>query len=178
MLPVSTRLLRLIWPFLAIVVVVVLIAIQVTDVLSAARAFVEGESRWSKAQKESVFSLMRYSETFSEVHYVNFQNHIATPVKLGMARLELDKPDPDYDKARQYFLEGGDHPDDIAGVIRLYTRFRKIWYIQKIVRVWEQGDRLVADLALAADELHTRDPVGRPIAGRLASDHRAHPCDQ
>jgi hypothetical protein len=64
-LPVSNRLLRLIWPFLAIVLVVVVVAIQVTDILSAARAFVEGESRWSKAQKESVFNLLRYSETYS-----------------------------------------------------------------------------------------------------------------
>ncbi len=159
-LPVSSRLLRLIWPFLAIVVVVVVVAIQVTDVLSASRAFVEGESRWSKAQKESVFSLLRYSETFSEIHYVNYLKNIETPIKLGQARLELEKSDPDYDKARQYFLEGGDHPDDISGVIRLYTRFRKIWYIKKIVRVWEEGDRLVAELNLAADELHEKIQSG------------------
>jgi diguanylate cyclase (GGDEF)-like protein/PAS domain S-box-containing protein len=171
-LPVSNRLLRLIWPFLAIVLVVVVVAIQVTDILSAARAFVEGESRWSKAQKESVFNLLRYSETYSEAYYQAYLKNIETPIKLGMARIELDKPDPDYDKARQYFLEGGDHPDDIPGVIRLYTRFKPIWYIQKIVRVWEQGDRHIAELNDAAEELHQKIKAGvrSPAALRPTMD--------
>ncbi len=154
MMPGSTRLLLLIWPFLAIVVLLVVLAIQVTDILSAARAFVEGESRWSKAQKESVFHLIHYSETFSEHHYIEYLRNISVPQKLGEARAEMEKPRPDYDRAWQLLLEGGDHPDDIDGVIRLYRRFRHIWYIDQVVRVWEEGDRHIADLDATARELH------------------------
>jgi diguanylate cyclase (GGDEF)-like protein/PAS domain S-box-containing protein len=174
LLPVSRRLLRLIWPFLAIVVLLVVLAIQVTDVLSAARAFVEGESRWSKAQKESVFHLLRYAETHAEMHYIGYLENISVPVNLGRARVEMEKADPDYDVAWTYLLLGGDHPDDIDGVIRLYSRFRHIWYIDKIVRVWEEGDRHIAELMQAADELHVNIRAGRrspqtllPIVARI-----------
>lgn len=155
MMPGSRQLLRLIWPFLAIVVLLVVLAIQVTDILSAARAFVEGESRWSKAQKESVFHLLRYSETFSETHYVEYMRNISVPLKLGEARIEMEKARPDYERAWQLLLEGGDHPNDIDGVIRLYRRFRDIWYIDRVVQVWEEGDRHIADLDRAARRLHT-----------------------
>ena len=47
----SKRLLVIIWPFIAIVVLLVALANQSIVILSAGRAFVEGESLWSKAQK-------------------------------------------------------------------------------------------------------------------------------
>jgi len=124
--PLNKRLLRLIWPFLAIVVLLVLVTIIVTDILSAARAFVEGESRWSKAQKESVFQLQRYAETYSEQDYEAYLQNIAVPKKLGEARVEMDKDHPDFARAWKLLHEGGDHPDDIDGVIRLYRNFRHI----------------------------------------------------
>jgi diguanylate cyclase (GGDEF)-like protein/PAS domain S-box-containing protein len=162
--PLNKRLLRLIWPFLAIVVLLVLVTIIVTDILSAARAFVEGESRWSKAQKESVFQLQRYAETYSEQDYEAYLQNIAVPKKLGEARVEMDKDHPDFARAWKLLHEGGDHPDDIDGVIRLYRNFRHIWYIAEIARVWEEGDRHIAALDAAANKLHNviksgdRDP--------------------
>ncbi len=168
LMPVNRRLLGLIWPFLVIVVLLVVLAIQVTDILSAARAFVEGESRWSKAQKESVFHLLRYAETFSEAHYLEYLANISVPQKLGLARIEMEKPTLDYDLTWRLLLEGGDHPDDIDGVIRLYRRFRHIWYIEKVKLVWEEGDRHIADLDKAADELHQRIKRGDRSAAQLA----------
>ena len=47
----SKRLLVIIWPFIVIVVLLVVLANQSIAILSAGRAFVEGESLWSKAQK-------------------------------------------------------------------------------------------------------------------------------
>ncbi len=174
LLPVSQRLLRLIWPFLAIVVLLVALAIQVTDVLSAARAFVEGESRWSKAQKDAVLHLLRYSETHAEIEYIKYLQDISVPVYLGKARVEMEKPDMNYEITWRYLRLGGDHPDDIDGVIRLYRRFRNMWFIQEVVRLWELGDRYVAQLNEAADELNAlirvgdRDPARlRPIVDRI-----------
>jgi diguanylate cyclase (GGDEF)-like protein/PAS domain S-box-containing protein len=164
-MPLHKRLLPLIWPFLSIVVLLVLFAVLVTDVLSAARAFVEGESRWSKAQKESVFHLLEYAETYSEESYRDYLRNIAVPKKLGEARVEMEKDRPDYARAWQLLLEGGDHPDDIDGVIRLYRNFRHLWYIAEIVRVWEVGDQHIAALDATAHKLHTsiqsgdRDPA-------------------
>ena len=54
----TRRLLFIIWPFIAIVVLLVVLANESIAILSAGRAFVEGESLWSKAQKQSLVHLM------------------------------------------------------------------------------------------------------------------------
>ena len=168
----SGRLLRLIWPFLAIVALLVVLAIQVTDILSAARAFVEGESRWSKAWKDSVFHLLDYAQTRSKRNYLDYLQTITVPQRLNEARVEMEKPQPDYERARQLLLEGNDHPDDIDGVIRLYTRFRRVWYIDRVVHVWEEGDRHIAELHSAALELHRLIESGADAERQIAQTVR------
>jgi diguanylate cyclase (GGDEF)-like protein/PAS domain S-box-containing protein len=152
--PSVKRLLLIIWPFLAIVVLLVWLAVESMEILAAGRAYVEGESLWSKAQKESVFHLLRYAETRSESDFRKYQEAIAVTLGDRKARLELEKPDPDYSVARQGLLEGRTHPDDIPGVIRLFRRFRHVSYIDKVIRIWEQGDAYVAQLGQVADQLH------------------------
>ena len=61
--PNNRRLLRITWPFLAIVVLLVLLASESLKIVSASRAYVGGESLWSKAQKEAVYSLFRYAQS-------------------------------------------------------------------------------------------------------------------
>ena len=58
-LPLAKRLLLIIWPFLAILVLLVVLATQSMAILAAGRAYVEGESLWSKAQKQALSHLMR-----------------------------------------------------------------------------------------------------------------------
>src|SRR5438046_494440 len=72
-LPGSGRLLQIIWPFLVIVLVLLLLANESMHILSAARAYSEGESLWSKGQKRAMFHLVRYSETHSEDDYRKYQ---------------------------------------------------------------------------------------------------------
>ncbi|HYU68760.1 MAG TPA: hypothetical protein VEL09_05460, partial [Burkholderiales bacterium] len=62
-LAMSKRMLLIVSPFLAIVAVLVWLAIVSIDILTAGRAYVEGESLWSKNQKEAVFHLLRFAET-------------------------------------------------------------------------------------------------------------------
>ena len=59
--PNNWRLLHVTWPFLAIVVLLVLLASESLKIVSASRAYVGAESLWSKAQKEAVYSLFRYA---------------------------------------------------------------------------------------------------------------------
>src|SRR5437879_12188582 len=78
LLPGSGRLLQIIWPFLVIVLVLLLLANESMSILSAARAYSEGESLWPKAQKRAMHHLMRYSETHTEDDYQ--RDRQATPV--------------------------------------------------------------------------------------------------
>src|SRR5215470_17404177 len=114
------RMLLIVSPFLVIVAVLVWLAIVSIDILAAGRAYVEGESLWSKNQKEAVFHLLRFAETRSETDFLNYRKAISVPLGFRKARLELEKSNPDYAAVRSGFLEGGTHPDDIPGVIGLY----------------------------------------------------------
>ena len=112
----SKRMLLIVSPFLVIVIVLVALAIASIDILAAGRAYVEGESLWSKNQKEAVFHLLRFAETGADVELQRFERAIAIPLGFRKARLELDKPKPDYDAVYSGFMEGGTHPDDVSGV--------------------------------------------------------------
>jgi diguanylate cyclase (GGDEF)-like protein/PAS domain S-box-containing protein len=163
----SRRLLLIIWPFLAIVALLVVLATESIEILSAGRAFVEGESLWSKAQKISLSHLMRYAHTHSEEDYQRFRAELAVPLGDRKARLELEKPNPDYAVAFQGFLEGRNHPDDIPGMIKLFRRFRNVSYIDRSITLWADGDDSIDQFIKVADELHERISAGDTDPDRL-----------
>ena len=61
-------------------VALVLLATESLRIVSATRAYVGGESLWSKAQKEAVYSLFRYAQTRSESDYADYRKAIAVPL--------------------------------------------------------------------------------------------------
>ncbi len=150
----SKRMLLIVSPFLAIVAVLVWLAIVSIDILAAGRAYVEGESLWSKNQKEAVFHLLRFAETSSESNFVGYRKAIMVPLGFRKARLELEKSKPNYATVQSGFLEGGTHPDDIDGVISLYERFHRVSYMKSVLDIWKTGDEFMARLDAAAQQLH------------------------
>src|SRR4051795_1649391 len=56
--------------------------------LSSVRAFVGAEGLWSKAEKDAVFSLRKYSASHDEIDYAAFQKFMAVPLGDHKTRLE------------------------------------------------------------------------------------------
>jgi diguanylate cyclase (GGDEF)-like protein/PAS domain S-box-containing protein len=159
--PVGGRLLQIIWPFLVIVIILVLLSAESMNILVAARSYSEGESLWSKGQKRAMFHLMRYTETRSLNDYNSYRESIAIPMGDKKARLELEKPKPDYAVAWQGFIEGRNHPEDIPGLIMLFRRFRNIDFMTAVIDLWTEGDRYIVELNVVADELHAKIDSGK-----------------
>ena len=103
--------------------------------LSSVRAFVGAEGLWSKAQKDATYQLQKYYNTHDEKDYRAFQKFMEVPLGDHLTRLELLKENPDMSIARQGFLEGRIHADDIDGMIKLVRRFHEIHYINKSTAV-------------------------------------------
>src|SRR5580700_6826415 len=82
----------IIWLFAAIVLGLLLLAIFSLGSLSAARAYVGGESLWSKAQKDAVFHLQKYAATGSSAEFEQYRAAIAIPQGDHIARLAMDDP--------------------------------------------------------------------------------------
>jgi PAS domain S-box-containing protein len=151
-------------PFVAVAVALVALAIFFMDVLSAARAYVGGESLWTKGQKQAVQQLERYARTGAEASWQGYRQAIAVPLGDRVAREELEKPAPDYEVARRGFAAGGNHADDIDGMIRLFRWFRRVSFIDAAIRIWTEADGLIAELNATADELRRAVQAGAPPA--------------
>ncbi len=124
------------------------------NTLSSVRAYVEGEGLWSKAQKDAVYHLLRYGITHDEKDYKKFNEFIKVPLGDSKARKELMKPNPDLKIVRQGFLEGRNHPEDIDGMIKLFSRFNSISYINKAIYYWGEAEPIALKLIPIADSLH------------------------
>ena len=165
--PVGGRLLQIIWPFLVIVIVLVLLSAESMNILVAARSYSEGESLWSKGQKRAMFHLMRYTETRAIGDYNAYRESISIPMGDLKARLELEKSDPDYALAWQGFIEGRNHPDDVPGLIMLFRRFRHIDFMAAVIDLWTEGDRYIAELNVVAEQLHFLIESGKATSEEL-----------
>lgn len=123
------------------------------DILSSVRAFVGGEGRWSKAQKDAIQSLHRYALSNDRKDYFDFQQHLKVNFGDRTARIELQKEHPNMDKVRAGFIEGGIHPHDIDGLVRLFRRFHQFYYLDHAIQIWSDADSHLSELVKAAEEL-------------------------
>ena len=164
----APKLLGIIWPFVAVVVLQVLLGSLSLYTLSAVRAYVAGESLWSKAQKDAIYYLTLYAETPSETIFKRYQQAIAIPQGDNELRMALDQPNPDLVAARNGILQGGNHPDDVQRIIWFYRNFRDISYMQKAIAYWDIGDDYLRRLDIIAGEMRTAAAAGQPGAQQIA----------
>ncbi|MEO8384750.1 MAG: EAL domain-containing protein [Betaproteobacteria bacterium] len=136
--------------FAAIVLCVLAFSYYSIALLSAGRAYVGGESSWSKAQKEAVYALLRYTRLRTEADFKVYESAIGVTLGDRQARQELEKPDADFRIAFDGFLRGRNHPDDIEGMISLFRHFRRAEPISKAIDIWTRADGFIDQLMKTA----------------------------
>jgi signal transduction histidine kinase len=135
--------------------------------LSSVRAFVGAEGLWSKAQKDAVYSLSKYYRTRNEDDYQAFLKFMSVPLGDHKTRLELMKVEPDMEIARKGFVEGRIDSADIDGMIALFRRFNKVYYIHRAIEIWTQGDSIIAPLIPLGEAFHKEISLPNPSQARL-----------
>jgi diguanylate cyclase (GGDEF)-like protein len=142
----ASRLILVVWMFLVIVLMVLLFAYFSISLLSSVRAYVGAEGLWSKGQKDAVFALSRYSQSLDPADFETFQ--VALSVNQGdhLARIELEKPQPDLSVAVAGFIQARNHPDDVQGMIFIFRYLRFIPEIDKAIYIWAQADQYIEAL--------------------------------
>lgn len=123
-------------------------------VMSAVRAYVGGEGLWSKAQKEAVNNLIKYSRSYDESDFNNYLEFLKVPLGDNQARLELNKDQPDFQIIREGFIQGGNHPEDVDDLIFLYRWFKDIGRMKIAIADWTQGDAEIANLSVVGEQIH------------------------
>lgn len=138
-----------------LIVMELLVLVFSINTLSSVRAYVGAEGLWSKAQKDAIYDLQKYARTGKQKDYQEYLDFLKIPLGDRVARIEMAKENPDYDIMRNGFLQGGIHPDDIDGMIKLFRRFHSISYINKAIAFWTAGDSLMVAFQKVANDLHT-----------------------
>lgn len=147
------RLVRLIWPFVAIVALQAAITIVSLEFLSGVRAYVAGEALWSKGQKDAIHALQRYVVSGDDADYTTYEISVAAPLGDRAARLALESASPDIDEARAGFLQGGNHPDDVSGLILMFRCCRTLPFVSDAVQRWRATDPLLTELVTLASDI-------------------------
>jgi hypothetical protein len=112
--------------FASIVLCLLILANFSFGLLSSVRAYVGGESLWSKAQKDAVYHLQKYAASrASQKSCVNFARTSRSPWETMRCSDRDGQANPDFEKVRQGFIRGGNNPDDVDGMFNLYRRFER-----------------------------------------------------
>ncbi|WP_020603049.1 methyl-accepting chemotaxis protein [Spirosoma spitsbergense] len=163
-------------------IMAVLIAIELgtlyfaVSTLSSVRAFVGAEGLWSKSQKDAIYHLRKYYQTHNEEDKNAFYNFMKVPLGDHKTLMELLKKNPDLAIARQGLLEGGNHPDDIDGMINLFQRFHNISYIRKSIKIWTEADSGISQLIPIAKKIHSE--INLPISQLVPSSSSQNKLDE
>lgn len=124
-------------------------------ILSANRAYVNGESHYSKGQKDASRHLITYLYTQEPEQWKLYNEELKVPQGDGIARQTLLKAG-DNKVARQGFLTGRNHTDDIDDLVWLFVNFKKIPFLAKAIHEWEQGDKLINELFITGTQINAK----------------------
>jgi diguanylate cyclase (GGDEF)-like protein/PAS domain S-box-containing protein len=166
------RLLGIVWPFIAVVLLQALLGCVSLYTMSAVRSYVGGESLWSKGQKDAIYYLNLYANSRDESNYLKYQQAIAIPQGGHDLRIAMDQPVPDIARATAGILQGGNHPDDARSIIWLYLNFRHFSYLEKAIDLWKIGDNYLVQLDEVAREMHGRVVEGDVTNGDVLAWRR------
>jgi len=126
-----------------------LVTYSVLEIKTGIRAYVSGESLWSKGKEDAVYFTHRYIDT-GERHYLDrAREGLAIPMGDMTARLALEQSDVDLAVARQGFEQGGNHPEDVPRLIWLFNSFHEVSDFRKAISIWRATDEYI----LRLDEL-------------------------
>jgi PAS domain S-box-containing protein len=165
------RFLAIVGIFVVIQVIILGLGWGAIEVINAGRAYSAGESLYSKGQKAAVLDLHRYAETGDAAYLDAYRQAIAVPLGDRVARAALEADPPDDATAAEGFRAGGNAPEDIAGLIRLFDDFRDWAPFVMAVADWRDGDRMIEQLGgLAGDldaEIRRGEGDHRPILAKI-----------
>lgn len=136
------------------IVVLVGLSMLAFQGLSGARAYVHGESQWTKAQKQAVIALFDYAASGQQRRFEAFSNALSVNHGDRRARLALSMDEPDYEAARLGFLAGRNRPEDIGIMMHLFVIGRSLPTFQRAVEAWTRADALIQELEAEAGVLH------------------------
>lgn len=125
-------------------------------ILSANRAYTNGESHYSKGQKDAVRHLIIYLYTKEQNQWKSYQEELKVPQGDGQGRIALLKYD-DIEAGKKGFRAGRNKEEDLDDMIWIFRNFQSVPFFKKALIEWEQGDKIINQIDALANEIHRRN---------------------
>ena len=151
-----------IWPQLLIMALMLILSLLSVLVVSGLRAYTYGQDRWSISEDLAVEQLHQYAVDGDETTYRQFQQSLAVPLGDRVARLQLQRPHPDYALARRGLLAGGNAPPDLTAMIVIFRLFDHLPLMAHAVAVWGAADTFIGAEQDNGELLHAQFAGGHP----------------
>jgi diguanylate cyclase (GGDEF)-like protein/PAS domain S-box-containing protein len=152
--PLTKRLLPLAYALGAMVAFILLLTWAAFQIQITLAGFLNGESVWSKAQKQSAVDLLNYATTGDPAAYRDFERNFVVLDTYRTARDKIQSGYFDYDQVEEELRRTKAMPVAIPGVIFMLQHFGNAPYMKDAVRVWRSTDDSIAQLHAIAGELH------------------------
>lgn len=153
----ETKILPL-WGLLVSILIssIVLIAINfyTLKTMSSVRAYINGESNYSKGEKNATQSLISYLHTADIKYWEEFESNISIPRGDSIARATLLE-NGSRDIVRNGFLQGINHKDDIEDMIWLFNTFKNLPLLAGSIATWKAGDSLIYQKYIIACQIRS-----------------------
>jgi signal transduction histidine kinase len=118
---------------------------------SAVRAYINGESRYSKGQKDAARHLITYLSLGDEKFYTLYNDEIKVPLGDSVARVQL-LSGGSYEKIIAGFIQGKNHEDDVDEMIWLFKNFKDISFMKQAISIWKEADELIGRLLIVGSQ--------------------------
>ncbi|HWX66318.1 MAG TPA: EAL domain-containing protein [Rhodanobacter sp.] len=165
--PLSRRLLPLAYALVGIVGLILVLTWGALQVQITLAGFLNGESLWSKAQKQSAIDLETYATNGSAADLADFYRHYAVLESDRWARDAIASGNFDQGKVVQAFERGGVITVAIPGMIFILQHFSSAPHISVALQAWYSTDDSIAGFADIARELQRAHAGGGLSAAEL-----------
>jgi signal transduction histidine kinase len=124
-------------------------------ILSASRAYVNGESHYSKGQKDATRHLITYLYTKDSNQWKLFNKELSVPKGDKIARIGLTN-NYSTETIKNGFRAGRNNEKDLDDLIWLFRYFQSVPFLAKAINEWKKGDSLITQLETIGNEAHKK----------------------
>ncbi|MFC0084987.1 putative bifunctional diguanylate cyclase/phosphodiesterase [Dyella flava] len=165
--PLSRRLMPLGYGLAAVVGLVLCLTWGALQVQVTLAGFLNGESLWSKAQKQTVIDLYAYARSGDPNRLESFKRNYAVVSTDRWARDSIARGHYNKQEVGAAFKRGGVIPAAIPGMIFILDHFAHAPYMEQAITDWRSVDSAIEELNVIAGELQQAYAQGKPSEDEL-----------
>jgi len=170
--PLTKRLMPLAYALAVVIVLIMVLTWIVLQVQITLAGFLNSESLWSKAQKQSVIDLSNYAVTGDATSLASFKYNSGTLESDRFGRDALTSGRFDDAAIREVFQRGNLMPAARPGMTFLLQHFSDAPHLNRALIAWRSTDQKIEELNVVAAELQRDYAAGVPAPGEIDAQRR------